>query len=84
MLGSFAGAAVTTVLAASVGLMVPMLSGRMALTASAVLLFWSLVNVRGVALGTRLNTIVTVAKLLPLMMLVIIREAGGCCTREAR
>jgi len=40
-------------------------------TIVAVLLFWSLVNIRGVALGTRLNTTVTVAKLLPLLMLVI-------------
>jgi APA family basic amino acid/polyamine antiporter len=72
MLGSFAGAAVTTVLAASVGLLVPALAGRMSVvTIVAVLLFWSLVNIRGVALGTRLNTTVTVAKLLPLLMLVI-------------
>ena len=72
MLGSFAGAAVTTVLAASVGLLVPALSGRMTpVTVVAVLLFWSLVNVRGVRLGARLNTIVTVAKLLPLLLLVV-------------
>ena len=72
MLGSFAGAAVTTVLAASIGLLVPALAGRMAVvTMVTVLLFWSLVNVRGVALGTRLNTTVTVAKLLPLLLLVI-------------
>src|SRR3954465_12489245 len=65
MLGSFAGAAVLTVLAASVGLLVPALSGRMAVvTMVASLLFWSLVNIRGVALGARLNTAVTVAKLL--------------------
>src|SRR4051812_31365717 len=72
MLGSFAGAAVTTVLAASVGLLVPALAGRMApLTMVATLLFWSLVNVRGVSLGARLNTAVTVAKLLPLLLLVV-------------
>ena len=72
MLGSFAGAAVATVLAASIGLLVPALSGRMApVTVVAVLLFWSLVNIRGVRLGARLNTIVTVAKLLPLFLLVV-------------
>jgi amino acid transporter len=72
MLGSFAGAAVATVLAASIGLLVPALSGRMTpVTVVAVLLFWSLVNIRGVRLGARLNTIVTVAKLLPLFLLVV-------------
>jgi amino acid transporter len=72
MLGSFAGAAVTTVFAASVGLLVPALSGRMEpVTMVAVLLLWSLVNIRGVKLGARLNTTVTIAKLLPLLLFVI-------------
>ena len=72
MLGSFAGAAVTTVLAGSIGLLVPGLSGRMApVTMVAALLFWTLVNIRGVSLGARLNTTVTVAKLLPLLLLVV-------------
>ena len=35
------------------------------------MLFWCLVNMRGVPLGARLNTIVTVAKLLPLLLLVV-------------
>jgi amino acid transporter len=40
-------------------------------TLVAVLLFWSLVNIQGVRLGARLNTTVTVAKLLPLLLLVV-------------
>ena len=72
MLGSFAGAAVTAVFAASLGLLIPALSGRAeALTMIAALLLWSVVNIRGVEQGTRLNTTVTVAKLLPLLMLVV-------------
>ena len=71
MLGSFAGAAVTTVLAAAWACWCRRSPGRMALvTIVAALLFWSLVNVRGVALGHGLNTAVTVAKLLPLLLLV--------------
>jgi len=33
--------------------------------------FWALVNVRGVALGARLNSIATVAKLLPLLLIAV-------------
>ena len=33
--------------------------------------FWSLVNMRGVALGARLNTVATVAKLLPLLLIAV-------------
>jgi amino acid transporter len=36
-----------------------------------VLAFWSLVNIRGVALGVRLNSIATVAKLLPLLLIAM-------------
>jgi amino acid transporter len=73
MLGTFATAAVSTVFAASIGQMVPALSGR---AASAVVLaaayaFWSLVNFRGVTLSVRLNSIATVAKLLPLLLVAI-------------
>ena len=73
MLGTFATAAVSTVFAASIGQLVPALSGR---AASAVVLvaayaFWSLINLRGVALSVRLNSIATVAKLLPLLLIAI-------------
>ena len=33
--------------------------------------FWSLVNMRGVTLGVRLNTAITVAKLLPLLLIAV-------------
>ncbi len=73
MIGLFATAAVSTVFAASVGQLIPMLSGH---TSESVLLvlvytFWAFVNVRGVALGARLNTIATIAKLLPLLLVAI-------------
>lgn len=73
MLGTFATAAVATVLASSVGLLVPALAGRGAevgvLVAS--FSFWSLVNVRDVRIGVQLNTIATAAKLLPLLLVAI-------------
>ena len=73
MLGTFATAAVATVFASSLGLLVPALSGRW--TEIAVLVaafaFWSFINVRGVGLGVRLNSIATVAKLLPLGLIAL-------------
>ena len=73
MLGTFATAAVSTVFAASIGQLVPALSGR---AASATVLiaayaFWSFINFRGVTLSVRLNSIATVAKLLPLLLVAI-------------
>lgn len=73
MLGTFATAAVSTVFAASMGQLVPALSGPVT---SAVLLlvayaFWSIVNLRGVTLTVRLNSIATVAKLMPLLLIAI-------------
>lgn len=73
MLGLFATAAVSTVFAASVGQLVPVLGGpameRVVLVV--VYAFWALVNVRGVALGARLNSIATVAKLVPLVLIAV-------------
>ena len=71
MLGLFATAAVSTVFAASVGQLVPVLGSPAMQTVVlvAAFVFWSLVNMRGVALGTRLNTIATVAKLVPLLLI---------------
>jgi len=82
MLGSFATAAVATVFASSLGLLVPGLSGRTRETAVliAVFGFWSLVNLRGVALAVRFNSIATVAKLLPLLMVAI----GGAFFVDSR
>lgn len=73
MLGLFATAAVSTVFAASVGQLVPALGGRATETIVLVVVytFWALVNVRGVALGARLNSIATVAKLLPLVLIAL-------------
>ena len=71
MLGTFAGAAVATVFAASAGLLFANVVSRT--TEIAILIgafaFWSLVNLRGVTLGSQLNSIATVAKLLPLLLI---------------
>ena len=71
--GTFAGAAVSTVLASGIGQLVPRLSGPVMEAAILVVVFgfWSLINLRGVTLGVRLNTVATVAKLLPLLVVVI-------------
>jgi APA family basic amino acid/polyamine antiporter len=73
MLGLFATAAVSTVFAGSLGQLVPALGGRAMETTVlvAVYAFWALVNVRGVALGARLNSIATVAKLVPLVLIAV-------------
>jgi amino acid transporter len=75
MLLTFAMAAVATVLAANLGALVPAVSGR---AASAVVLIaiyaaFAGINIRGVAAGARVNTALTVAKILPLLLLI----AGG-------
>jgi amino acid transporter len=71
--GLFATAAVATVFASGLGLLVPALAGRAmeALVLVVVFTFWSLVNLRGVTLGSRLNSIATAAKLLPLLLVVV-------------
>jgi basic amino acid/polyamine antiporter, APA family len=73
MLGTFATAAVSTIFASSLGQLVPALAGRAMEIAIlvAVFGFWSIVNLRGVTLGVRLNSIATVAKLLPLLIVAI-------------
>jgi basic amino acid/polyamine antiporter, APA family len=73
MLGVFATSAVATVFAASVGLLIPALGGRLAETVVlvATFAFWSLANMRGVALGARLNSLATVAKLVPLVLIAV-------------
>jgi amino acid transporter len=73
MLGTFAGAAVATVFASSLGLLINDLAGRtmeIALLVGA-FAFWSVINLRGVTLGSRLNSVATVAKLLPLLLVAI-------------
>lgn len=73
MIGTFAAAAVSTIFASSLALLVPALagSGAGAVTLIAAFGFWSLVNVRGVTLGVRLNSIATAAKLLPLLLIAV-------------
>jgi amino acid transporter len=73
MLGTFATAAVSTVFASSLGLLAPALAGRsMEIGVLAVAyVFWTMVNLRGVALGVRLNSAATIAKLLPLLLVAI-------------
>ncbi len=73
MLGTFATAAVSTVFASSLGLLVPVLAGRGMEIGILVAAFgfWTLINLRGVTLGVRLNSIATVAKLLPLLLIAI-------------
>jgi amino acid transporter len=71
LLGTFATAAVSTVFASGISQLVPALSGWAATAALLVLafLFWTVVNLRGVTLGVRLNTIATIAKLCPLILI---------------
>lgn len=73
MLGTFATAAVSTVFASSLGLLIPALAGRgMEIGILTVAFgFWTLINLQGVTLGMRLNSIATVAKLLPLLLIAI-------------
>jgi basic amino acid/polyamine antiporter, APA family len=73
MLGTFAAAAVSTVFASSLGLLAPRLAGRGMEAAILVVAFafWSLINLRGVSLGVRLNSIATIAKLVPLLLIAV-------------
>jgi amino acid transporter len=75
MLLTFAMAAVATVLAAGIGALVPPLASRWASAAvlSAIYAVFATVNVLGVERGARLNTLLTVAKIFPLVLLI----AGG-------
>jgi len=73
MLGTFATAAVSSVMASSLAELIPALSGGAmhALILILAFAFWSLINTRGVTAGVRLNTVVTVAKLLPVLLLAL-------------
>jgi amino acid transporter len=70
MIGTLATAAVSSVMAASVAELLgvsgwPVQAAILAVAYT----FWAAVNLRGVGTGVRLNTVVTVAKLLPLILL---------------
>ena len=73
LLGSFATAAVSTIFASSLGELVPALAGSTmhAVTLVVVFAFWSIVNMQGVSIGSRLNAIATAAKLAPLLLIAI-------------
>lgn len=73
MLLTFAMAAVATVLVANLGALVPALSSRLAGALVLVLIYgvYAVVNVMGVERGARLNTVMTVAKMFPLLLLAI-------------
>jgi APA family basic amino acid/polyamine antiporter len=74
MLSTFACAAVATVFAASIGQLVPALGTPTMhiVILMAVFVFWTMINLRGAGLAARLNTVATVAKLLPLLLLAIV------------
>jgi APA family basic amino acid/polyamine antiporter len=82
VVGTFALAAVATVFADAIGALVPALSGRTGRGAVLALTLALLagVNVLGVRQGTSLNVVATVAKLLPLLLLL---AAGAFAVRAA-
>jgi amino acid transporter len=82
MLGTFATAAVSTVLAASVSALVPTLAGEAGELVVLVVAFsfWVVINLRGVTLGAQLNTLATIAKLVPLLLVAV----GGTFFIDAR
>jgi APA family basic amino acid/polyamine antiporter len=75
MLMTFVMAAVATVLVANLGTLVPVLASQEASAAVLVTIYalFAFVNIRGVERGARLNTGLTIAKILPLLLLI----AGG-------
>jgi amino acid transporter len=75
MLLTFAMAAVATILAANLGTLVPALASGRAPVAALVAIYtvFAAVNILGVERGARVNTALTIAKIVPLLLLV----AGG-------
>jgi APA family basic amino acid/polyamine antiporter len=76
MLGTFATAAVSTIFASNVALLLvrptPIVGRAVEIGALMLaIVFWAIVNLRGVTLGVRLNTIATIAKLAPLLLIAI-------------
>ena len=74
MLSTFACAAVATVFASSIGQLVPAFgtSSMQIVTLVIVFVFWTMINLRGAGLAARLNTVATVAKLLPLLLMAVV------------
>jgi amino acid transporter len=73
MLLTFAMAAVATLLVANLGLLVPRLASRPASAATLIVIYvvFAAVNIFGVERGTRVNTALTIVKVLPLLLLVV-------------
>jgi len=73
MLLTFAMAAVATVLVASLGALVPVLASRGASAAALVAIYaaFAAINILGVERGARVNSALTVAKILPLLLLIV-------------
>lgn len=78
LLSTFAMAAVSTVFADNAGTLLPMFTGTAGRTGFYVLLFgaFAAINVRGVQQGARLNTLITFAKVFPLLLLAVWGWAG--------
>jgi amino acid transporter len=74
LLSTFAFAAVATVLAAGVGELVPAFASRAGSTAFLLVVFavFAAVNIAGVRQGALVNSVSTIAKLLPLVLLVVV------------
>ena len=72
MLMTFVMAAVATVLVATLGALVPVLASRKASAAVLVTIYavFAAVNILGVERGARLNSALTIAKILPLVVLI--------------
>jgi basic amino acid/polyamine antiporter, APA family len=75
MVLTFAMAAVSTVLVASLGALVPAFSPRWASAVVLTIIYaaFAIINILGVGPGARVNNVLTVAKILPLLLLI----AGG-------
>ena len=73
MVLTFAMAAVATLLAANLGVLVPPLAPRpvSAATLIAIYVVFAAVNIFGVERGARVNTALTVVKILPLLLLIV-------------
>ncbi len=73
MLLTFAMAAVATVLVANLGVLVPALSSPVAgaIVLAVVYTIFAAINIRGVERGSRVNTALTIAKILPLVILIV-------------
>jgi amino acid transporter len=73
MVLTFAMAAVATLLASNLGVLVPALAPSPASAAALIVIYvvFAAVNIVGVERGARVNTVLTVVKILPLLLLIV-------------